>query len=236
MSAAGLARLASRVRLVRLAAVGVAGRRALLVASLPALWPALLKVFSLLGDGGAPGAPAVAGWVLGLPCGVLAVALGCRLVASEVDQRTLEVVYTVPGGARRVWLARFAAGAALVLLGELAAALAAFLMLVDVTAFDLLSSWIGALFLLAVSMLAGALFRSVITGALAAAPVLVLSVLIGGTVRVAPFFSVASLAEYDPADVAAWAFQSRAGFLLATALLVAMAISRAENREAMLRD
>ncbi len=231
-----LARLAVQGRLVRLSMVGVAGRRFWLLPLAPMLWPALLKFFSVIGEGGAPAPGAVAGWVLGLPTGALAVALGCRIVGGEVDQRTLEVVYTVPGGARRVWLARFAAASLLALGGELAAALVAHLTLVDIRPLDLVSCWIGSLFLLAVGLLAGAVFRGVITAALAAVPVLALSLFMGGTVRFAPFFSAAALAgRFDPADVLVWTFQSRVGFLLLTALLVAMAVARAENREAMLR-
>src|SRR5690606_35613490 len=103
---------------------------------------------------------------------LLAIGLGVRIIAGEIEQRTLEVTYTVPGGARRVWLFKLLA-AALPLL--VAAALLALIVSAFFTPFPA-SALYGALqstaFYLVLAMGLGALVRSEITATLIAALVL----------------------------------------------------------------
>ena len=43
--------------------------------------------------------------LIGVPLTMLAVFLGLRIIAGEIDGRSLEIAYTVPGGCERVWFA-----------------------------------------------------------------------------------------------------------------------------------
>lgn len=220
--------------LARLSLRAVAGRRAWLVALAPALWPVVLKGIQLL-DGEAYRADSVAGWLVGLPLGVLAIALGVRIVAGEIDARTIEIAYTVPGGSRRLWLARLGAAALLLAASALACGAVVFVALTGYPPSALYSAYQGALFLLAVATGFGALFRGVITGAMGAAPVLALSLLTEPPAwRISPFFNPARLQSAEAADVLAWTVQNRIGIAIAIGMIVVLALLRAERREKML--
>src|SRR5690606_17354318 len=93
------------------------------------IWPAYQALNLLLGWRPQSFEPADAqNALIGFPLTVLGIGLGVRIIAAEIEQRTLEVTYTVPGGARRVWIAKLAAAAVLLLVAELllAAVTAAF--------------------------------------------------------------------------------------------------------------
>ena len=102
--------IADRVRLLWLAARRLAGRLFWVLPITPVLWVGF-QVLSL-----------VAGWtqgdfepadaqnlLIGVPLAVLGMFLGIRVMAGEIDERTLEIAYTVPGGTHRVWLAKLGA-------------------------------------------------------------------------------------------------------------------------------
>jgi hypothetical protein len=63
----------------------------------------------------------------GLPLALLAAFLGLRVIAGELDGRSLEIAYTVPGGAERVWRTQLAASALVILASEGLLAAATFL-------------------------------------------------------------------------------------------------------------
>ena len=44
--------------------------------------------------------------IIGLPLTVLAIFFGVRVIAGELDERSLEIAYTIPGGSERLWLAK----------------------------------------------------------------------------------------------------------------------------------
>jgi ABC-type transport system involved in multi-copper enzyme maturation permease subunit len=221
-------------RLVLLAARTVGGRRVFLLPLVPVAWPALLAVFAAMG-GNTYTASAVPAFLVGLPLGVLAIALGVRVVGGEVDARTLEIVYTVPGGAGKVFVARFVASALVVALALLPLALVVFVVFTSYDPRALFAALQAALVHLALATYLGALLRGTITAAMAATPVFALSVLSAGSgLRISPFFNPVQLARYDPSDVLAWTVQNRIGMALLVVALVALALSRAERREAML--
>ena len=101
------ARIMDRLELLRLSTRLQLGRRAWLVPALALIWPAYRAASLLFGwrqqsfteDD-------VQNGLIGVPIYLLAVGLGVRIIASEIEQRTLEVTYTVPGGAKRVWMAK----------------------------------------------------------------------------------------------------------------------------------
>lgn len=227
------------IRLMRLAALQLAGRRFWILPLLPLLWLAVQAVLLLLGTREGFEPAAAQNTLIGLPVAVLAVFLGVRIVAGELDQRSLEIAYTVPGGAHRVWLTKLAAALAMLVASMV---LQAAVVYVFFTPFPMVVALYGALqavlFYLVVSMGLATLFRSEVAGAMATAALLGLNGLIAGfgenQVRVSPFWNPLALGEVDPGEVLARAVQNRIGFVLVVAAVVAMTFGRAERREKML--
>jgi hypothetical protein len=229
----------SRVHLIRLSARLVAGRRYWLALLLPLVWPAFQAVALLAGWRQTSFVQASAQNVLiGVPLVVLAIGLGVRIIAGEMDRRTLEMAYTVPGGAHRVWLAKLAAAALILVVADLILAAVTFAFF---TAFPLSAMYgalQGALFYLVASMGLAALFRSEITGAMAGAVLLFLNGFLTGfgeaQGRLSPLWNPAAIDSESAADLLAWTVQNRIGFALLIGALTALACARAERREKLL--
>jgi len=227
------------IRLLRLTATLLAGRRYWVLPLLPLLWLALQALLLLLGTREAFESAAAQNTLIGLPVALLAVFLGGRVIAGEIDQRSLEIAYTVPGGAHRVWLTKLLAGLGL-LISSLV--LQAFFTYVFFTPFPPLVALYGALqsvvFYMAVAMGFATLFRSEVAGAMATAALMSLNGLISGfgqnQVRISPFWNPLALEQSDPSQLLAIAVQNRVGIALAVAAIVALAFGRAERRETML--
>ncbi len=194
------ARLADSLRLMRISAHLVAGRRFWIVPLLPVLWPAF-QAFRLLVGWKDESFTAVSAQntLIGLPLTALALGFGVRIIASEIDRRTLEIAYTVPGGCHRVWLAKLAASTVLLLAS---AALLAVFTFTFLTAFPL-SALYGALqaavFFMVAAMAFAVFFKSEITGAMATAVALAVCGLFSGfgsnQMRISPFFNPLALDE-----------------------------------------
>jgi ABC-type transport system involved in multi-copper enzyme maturation permease subunit len=212
----------------------LAGRKAPWLALLPTAFPLLFYVMALLSPGSTNlDETAVPALLLGLPMSVLAIFLGVRIVAGEIDQGTLEVVYTVPGGPAKVWTPKLIVSALIVAAAEVPAAAVVFFLLTGFPADALYAAYQGALFHLVVSMGLAAWCRGEITGALATVPVLGLSFMTWG-VRVSPFWSVTAARQAEPAEIVAALAQNRIGYALAIAAVVALGYARANRRERML--
>jgi len=176
--------------------------------------------------------------LIGIPLAVLAVGLGVRIIAGEMDRRTLEIAYTVPGGTHRVWFGKIAAAVVLLLATEVLLAVASFVFFTSFPPVVLYGAFQAAVFYLVVAMGFAALFRSEITGAMATAALLGLNGFITAfgerQVRISPFFNPLAMDSASPADLFAWTVQNRIGFVLAIVAVTALAFSRAEKREKLL--
>jgi hypothetical protein len=203
------------------------------------LWPAFWFVSVALGWQEEAFEPSDAqGFLIGVPLVLLASGLGLRVIAGEIDRRTLEIVYTVPGGATRVWISKLLAALALILPAEALLALAALVFVPDYPPAALYGAFQAAVFYLVLAMALSTLFKSEATGGLVLALVLVLNMFLAtaAQVRTSPFWNPAALDESTPAsDVLAWTIQNRIGFALAVAAITALTFARAERRERMLR-
>jgi hypothetical protein len=230
-------RLVESLRLMKLAALLLAGRRFWLWPTLPLLWIAF-QVTRLFVPGWRAEAymPADAQSVLiGTPLVVLAIGLGMRVMAGEIDQRTLEIAYTVPGGTHRVWLAKLAAAGAMLVAAEVLLAAATFFFCTSFPPGALYGALQAAVFYLVLAMGLSALTKSEATGAMLTTGLLILNSFVqGGNLRISPFWNPANLEDFDAADVLAWTVQNRIGFLLAIAAVMALSFARAERREKML--
>ena len=238
MKGALIARIVDRARLLRLSAIALTGRRYWVVAFLPVIWPAfwlLMWVLRMRTEDFSSGE--VLPFLFGLPLAVLGIGLGIQVIAGEIGKRTIEIAYTVPGGAVRLWTYKLAAAALLVLAAEIVTAAFVYVTMVAFPLEILLGAYIASLFYVALSMWLAAQFRGEVAGAMASVALLALGAVLAET-RVSPFFNPVLFADsstYSPAQVVAWTVQSRIGYVLATAAFVAMAFSRAEQREKILQ-
>jgi len=231
-------RVADGLRLAHLAARMTAGRRYWIAPLLPLAWLVWCAVYVSAGwrEVGNYRAVDVQNGLVAFPLTVLAIGLGVRVIAGEIDRRTLEIAYTVPGGTWRVWTAKLAAAVGILVASEALLAAAAPLFAGGWGAAALVGAFQAAVVYLVLAMALAALFRSEAAGALVTAAVLVLNSMIqGGNPRLSPFWNVLKAAEdAEPAELVAWAVQNRVGFALFVAAVVALAFERAGNRESLL--
>src|SRR5262245_43877889 len=233
-------RLADGAQLLKLSLRWQLGRRAWLAAALALGWPAYQALSLLVGWRDARFVSADAqNYLIGLPLYVLAIGLGVRLIAGEIEQRTLEVTYTVPGGARRVWVSKLAA-ATLPLLA--AGALIAVITAAFFTPYPISSLYgalQGALFYLVLSMGLGALLKSELTATLIAGITLFVNGFVSGfgdvQRRWSPLFNPLGVDDPSSSTVLAWTIQHRIGVALLILALVLLSCVRAERREQLLR-
>ncbi len=223
---------------VRLSAVLIGGPRYWLLPLLPLTWLGLQAVLLLFT--GRPGfEPAAAqNTLIGAPVAILAVFLGGRIITGELDERTLEVAYTVPGGAHRVWWGKLTA-AGLILLGSLIPMTV--LAFAFFTAFPVVQTLHGAgqgaSFYLAAAMGFSTLFRSEVSGALVTIALFGLNGSVtgfGGHLRISPFWNPLAVKGADAEQLLAMTIQNRIGIALTIAAIVALTFARAERREKML--
>jgi hypothetical protein len=230
-------------RLMHLSVRQLAGRKFYLAPLLPLLWSAAIAFALLVGwDTSGYTASNAQGSLIGLPLTILAVLLGVRIISGEVDRRTLEIAYTVPGGAHRVWLSKLGAAWAILVVALALLAAVTWLFFTEYPWGALYGALQAATFYLVLSMTLSAVFRSEATGALVTAVILILNGVLTGfgealrVTRVSPFFNPGYLEQRgtDAADLLAWTVQNRVGFALAIAAIVALGFARAERREKML--
>jgi ABC-type transport system involved in multi-copper enzyme maturation permease subunit len=215
----------------------VAGKWFWLVPFVPLAWHAFVIVALLAGWRTTPYLPYDAqNRLIGMPLSVLAVGLGVRIIAGEIDSRTLEITYTVPGGAHRAWLAKLAAATMMLVVAEVLLAGSTALFLVGYPPGMLYVPLQAAVFYLVLSMALSALFKSEVAGALISIPALMFGLAVS-TLRASPFFNtlLPSVTDRaDPADILAWTVQNRIGYALVIAAVAAAAFGRAERREQMM--
>ena len=230
----GVSVLRDQLRLLHLSLRLVAGQRFWLWPLVTLLWPAF-KVFQrainwIAVDFSPPDAQVA---IIGFPLTVLAIGLGMSVIAGELDRRTIEIAYTVPGGTHRIWLAKLAAAIVLLLAACGLLAVATYVFCTGFPLVALYGAMQAAIFYLVLSMSLSALTKSEAAGALLTALVLGMNLFFQPT-RASPSFNPEALSGSDPADLLAWTVQNRIGFALAILAVTALAFGRAENREKML--
>lgn len=227
------------ITIVRHSAVLLGGPRYWLLLLSPLLWLAAQAVLLIAGRQPTFEPVSAQNTLIGVPVAILGAFLGGRIIAGELDQRTLEIAYTVPGGAHRVWLAKLTA-AVLMLLVSLS--LMAAFTFTFFTGFPVVQTLYGAaqaaVFYMVTAMGLGNLFRSETAGALATTALLGLEAFIvsrlGAPPRVSPFWNPLSIEDADPDQLLAMAVQNRIGIALVIAAILALTFARAERREQML--
>lgn len=227
------------LNLVRYALLSVAGRRYWLLPLLPLAWLVFQAAVVLFGgDSEGFTSASAQGTLIGAPLALLASFLGMRIIAGEIDGRSLEIAYTVPGGCERVWWAKLMASAIVLLASEALLAAVTYVFFTPFPVGALYGAMQAALFYLVLAMGLATLFRSEAAGAMAVAAVLALNGLITGLgdnqVRISPFWNPHALEDADPTELFAWTLQNRVGIILAMAAIIALTFMRANRRERML--
>jgi hypothetical protein len=216
------------------------GKRFWAVPILVLAWPAFQAIALVAGWTGGSFEPENAqNLLIGVPLVVLAIGLGVRIIAGEIEQRTLEVTYTVPGGAKRVWIAKILAAVLVLVVAEALLAIVAAAFFVPFPLMALYGALQAAVVYLALSMGLGALLKSEITAVLVVSVVLLMNGLMTGfgeiQTRLSPFFNPAAVDVENQAELVAWTIQNRIGMALLVLALIALACVRAERREELLR-
>jgi len=231
-----LQRLWGRVDLVRLAALAIAGHWVWMLILLPMLWLAARALATLINPGSAFEPSNAQVGLMGIPLAVLGIVLGLRIIAGEMDGRSLEIAYTVPGGCQRVWWAKLAAAAVILVAAEALLAPVTYYFFTKFPPGALYGALQGAIFYLVAAMALATLFRSEVAGAMATVAVLAVDLIVLGNdnVRASPFWNPEAEVNPDPEVILAMTFQNRVGIPIFIALLVGLAFMRANRRERML--
>ena len=232
--------LAGQLEAFRLAGMTIAGHRYWLLPLAPLGW---LPIIAWIGSPAGFEPASAQGTLIGLPLTFLGIFLGLRVIAGEIDGRSLEVAYTVPGGCERVWWTKLGAGLLLLVAAEVPLALVTWFFLTPFPLDALYGALQAALFYMVLAMGMATLFRSETAGAMPTAAILGLNGLItqfgNNQVRVSPFWNPHAPDLFaggvsDPSEILAWTIQNRIGFALVIVAILALAFMRAGRRERML--
>ncbi len=180
--------------------------------------------------------------LIGVPLSLLGAVLGLRIIAGEINSRTIEIIYTVPGGANRVWTIKLLASLTMIIACELTLGIYTWFVFTTFPIEALLGAFLAATFFLVLSMAFSALFRSEVSGAIIAALLFGICFLINAqsgeeALRVklfTPFFNpyVANIGENT--NILAMILQNRIGFFLVIWGVICLAYMRGERREKLL--
>ena len=222
--------------LLRLVLVMMAGRRYWLLPLLPLAWLVFLQLELFSFFNVSP--EAVQGLVLGVPMSLLGIFLGIRVIAGEIDDRSLELAYTVPGGSERLWRIKLIAAVTMLLVMEATLALVTVTLITGFPLGALYGAFQAACFYLVLSLSLATLFRSQIGGGVFTVILLGINGALTGfgnvQLRGSPFFNPYVIVGADSTDVLAWTVQNRVGMLLLMAGILSLAFMRANRRERML--
>ena len=222
--------------LLRLVLVMMVGRRFWLLPLLPLGWLVFLQldVFSFFNMS----PEAVQGLVLGVPMALLGIFLGIRVIAGEIDDRSLELAYTVPGGSERLWRIKLIAAVTMLLVMEATLALVTVTWITGFPLGALYGAFQAGCFYLVLSLSLATLFRSQIGGGVFTVILLGINGVLTGfgnaQLRGSPFFNPYVIVGADSTDLLAWTVQNRIGMLLLMAGILSLAFMRANRRERML--
>lgn len=237
-----LTKITRWLELLRLAMVAIAGHffwiwpLALVVG-----WLGVYTVLELFNVINTITAADVQNRLLAVPTALLGLVLGLRIIAGEINARTIEIIYTVPGGANRVWTIKLLASLAMIVITELALATYSWFYFTPFPIEALLGAFLAATFFLVISMGFAALFRSEVSGAIVAILLLGICFLfLSGSgqdpqMRVFfPFFNPYAANLDEGVNRLAMALQNRIGYFLVILGLICLAYMRGERREKLL--
>jgi hypothetical protein len=185
---------------------------------------------------------AVQNLALAPPLLLLAVNLGMNAFAFEIDERTIEGVFTVSGSRYRPWLVRIGTVFACLLASDLLLAALTWVFLVDFPFVGVsLNALVPILLYFSLTLMFSLLFKGAIPAGLAVTPLLLFNVVLNNApairhTRFQVFFNY--LDRPSEIDAALWrimAIQNRLGLLLIIGLILFYTVRLTDKRERLLQ-
>lgn len=178
--------------------------------------------------------------MLGIPLAILGGILGLRIIAGEINARTIEIIYTVPGGANRVWTIKLLAAMAMVVIAEIALATYTWFYFTHFPIEAMLGAFLTAMFFMVLSMGCSALFRSEVSGAIISVLAFGVSLLLlqgqgqENLKKIFPFFNPYATNVDESVNLLSLTLQNRIFYALLILGLICLAYMRGERREKLL--
>lgn len=235
---AAVLRFVNGLAMYRYAAISLAGKHFYLILLVAPIWVLGLYLIEYSGliDPFNSGHAQVT--LIGIPLTFIGLFLGLRIIASEISGRSLEIVYTVPGGCERVWWIKLLAAVLILLPVEILLGIGVWFFITPYSLLALQGALQAALFFMVLGMGMSALFRSEIGGAVAAMLVLMFFTLISGfgnqQMVMSPFYNPFTLFNEDPSVLLADTLRNRIGYILASLAILGLAFMRSNRREKLL--
>ena len=232
-----LPKLRANLELWRLAATSLAGKRFWLIFLVAPVYLAARWFLHWLGFNEIS-VNDIQGDILAVPMVLVGMVLGLRLIAGEISGRTLEIIYTVPGGCERVWWSKIIASILILLPLEIMLAIGAWFIWQPFPLLMLYGAMQAAVFYMLVAMGFAVLFRSEVGGGIAVFALFMFNGLVTGfgnnQIVVSPFFNPWMLEGVEYADVIARTFQNRIGYVFFSLAILALTFMRSNRREKLL--
>lgn len=232
-----LPKIRANLEMYRLAATSLAGKRfwlILLVAPVYLLCRWVLHYFRF----NEIHYTEIQGDILALPMVLIAIVLGLRLIAGEISGRTLEIIYTVPGGCERVWWSKLIAAFLILLPLEIILAIGGWFIFEPFPLFMLYGAMQAAVFYLLAAMGFAVLFRSEVGGGIAVFALLMFNGLITGfgenQLVVSPFFNPWMIEDAEFDQLLASSVRNRIAFVIAALIILLLTFMRSNRREKLL--
>jgi len=205
------------------------------------IWPAWLVLRVFLGWTTPWQADQVQNMALTPPLILLAIYLGMSAFAFEIDERTIEGVFTVSGSRYRPWLVRIATVAVFLLAADLVLAGLTWLFLVDFPLLGVaLNSLVPVLLYFALALMFSLLFKGTIPAGLTVSPLLLFNITVLAGVSRGKRYNIFFNYLDRPSDVDAglWqimAVQNRLLLLLVIGLILFYTVRLTDKRERLLQ-
>lgn len=175
---------------------------------------------------------------LAVPLGFVGLFLGLRIIASEINARTLEIVYTVPGGAEKVWWVKILASLMILLLTEAVMGVYAWFLITPYNLESLYGALQVGMFYMAVAMGFSTLFRSEVAGAIVAVVALGLNIVFTEFGReqhwLSPIYNPHAIDNEVLKTIIVETLRNRIIMALAILLIFSLAFLRGNRREKLL--
>ena len=176
--------------------------------------------------------------MMGLPLAIIGIFLGLRIIAGEINARSIEIVYTVPGGAEKVWWIKFFAAILILIPTEILLALGTWFVFTEFAFEALYGALQSGVFFIVIAMGFSTLFRSEVGGAIASVALLAFFGLAsnfgGNQARWSPFFNPYAIPNEDFSTLLAWTIQNRIAMFLLMIGILSLAFMRGNRRERLL--
>lgn len=232
-----ITKIQANLEMYRLAATSLAGKRfwlILLVAPVYLLCRWVLHYFRF----NEIHYSEIQGDILALPMVLVAIVLGLRLIAGEITGRTLEIIYTVPGGCERVWWSKIIAALLILLPLEIMLAVGAWFIFEPFPLLMLYGAMQAAVFYLLVAMGFAVLFRSEVGGGIAVFALLMFNGLVSGfggnQIAASPFFNPWMIEDAEFSQLLASTVRNYIAFILIDIAILALTFMRSNRREKLL--